>query len=51
MAGLVCVCRAGGRVYVFEVSDFYECKRREYEMVDKAWDAWCDLETKEELWD
>lgn len=49
MAGLVCVCRAGGRVYVFEVSDLYECKKMEYEMAHTAWDTRCELETREEL--
>ena len=45
----MCVCRAGGRVYVFEVSDLYECKRREYEMAHTAWDTRCELEAGEEL--
>ena len=49
MAGLVCVCRAGGRVYVFEVSDLYGCKKMEYEMAHTAWDTRCELETREEL--
>jgi hypothetical protein len=46
----VCVCRAGGRVYVFDTSDLYECKKREYEMAHLAWDVGCELEAREELW-
>jgi hypothetical protein len=50
LTGLVCVCRAGGRVYVFEASDLYECKKRGYEMARLAWDTVCEPEAREELW-
>jgi hypothetical protein len=36
-------------VFVFEVSDLYECKKREYEMAHTAWDTRCELEAREEL--
>ncbi len=51
MADLVCVCRARGMVFVFEVSDPGECDRKEYEMVPLAGDVVrCELKIKEELW-
>ena len=51
MTDLVCVCRARGMVFVFEVSDSGECDRKEYELAHLAGDVvWCEAKIKEELW-
>ena len=50
MAGAsVCVCRAGGRVYVLGSMGLHECLAKEYEFSHTAWDVKCDLEQKEDI--
>lgn len=47
MAGLVCVCRAGGRAYVFRSAGLYECLAKEYELAHLG-DVKCEPEREEE---
>jgi hypothetical protein len=43
----VCVCRAGGRVFVLGPTGLHECLAKEHEPTHIAWDIKCEPEQKE----
>lgn len=42
----LCVCRAGGKTFIYEVWGLYSCSKIENELLSKWWDAKCELESE-----